>query len=64
MKTFVDYRGRRIRLEDERLSHIVQHREMAKMELALEKTLLEPEQVIQSKSDEAAELYYSYQKET
>ncbi len=64
MKILVDYRGRRIRLEDERLDHILKHREMANMELTLEKTLLEPERVVQSKSDDDAFMFYAYQKET
>lgn len=64
MSILVDYRGRDIRLTDERKEHIFQHREMAGMEHALEQTLRDPERVIQSKSDEIARLYYRYQTAT
>jgi phage-Barnase-EndoU-ColicinE5/D-RelE like nuclease2 len=61
MRILTDYQGRRIRLTDERMEHIFQHREMERMEQALEQTLRDPERVIQSKSDEIAHLYYRYQ---
>ncbi len=58
MKTVADYRGRRVRVTDERLQHILEHREMARMEAALEETLGEPQLVVQSRSDETSELHY------
>ena len=64
MKILDDYKARRVRLEDERLAHILEHREMAGMESVIEQTLRDPERVVQSRSDATAELYYSYQKET
>jgi len=48
MKILLDYKGRRIRLEDERLVHILEHREMSKMESTLEQTLRDSERVVQS----------------
>src|SRR3990167_11322070 len=60
MKYIVDYKGSKIRLTDERREHILEHPEMAHMEAAISETLLKPECVVQSKSDEEAQLYYRY----
>lgn len=45
-------------MTDERLHHILEHREMAGMEAAVEQTLHDPELVVQSSSDEMAQLCY------
>jgi hypothetical protein len=58
MKILEDYRGRQVRLTDERLRHILKHRELAGMEEAVEQTLHDPELIIQSSSDEGAQLCY------
>jgi hypothetical protein len=55
-----DYEGRSIRLTDERLAHILEHPEMVGMEAAIEETLVAPEAVIGSFSDERAHLYYRF----
>ena len=60
MKVLRDYQGLAIRLTDERLAHILAHPEMADLELAIEETLLRPEQVTESFSDPAAKLYYRF----
>lgn len=60
LKLLKDYLGREIRLTDERLKHILEHREMVSMEEALEQTLQQPTLVIQSQSDETASLNYRY----
>ncbi len=40
MKILTDYKGEKVRLTDERLSHILEHPEMVNMEPAIEETLL------------------------
>ncbi len=58
MKVLNDYEGRGIRLTDERLTHILEHPEMAGIESRLAETLGRPESVIRSASDDEARLYY------
>ncbi len=60
MKVLQDYQGRNVRLMDERLRHILEHPEMAGLEGALGETLRVPEIVMQSSSDQTAELNYRY----
>jgi hypothetical protein len=58
LKILEDYQGRRVRLTDERMSHIFEHREMTGLEGLIEKALIHPEIVIQSLSDPQVMLYY------
>ena len=58
MHLYVDYQGRRIRLTEERLAHILEHPEMKDAEPLIEQTLANPEQVMESLSDTQARLYY------
>jgi hypothetical protein len=60
VKLLKDFRGRDVRLTDERLAHILEHPEMAALESALEETLQQPALVIQSRTDSTAELNYRY----
>ncbi len=60
MKILRDYRGRNIRLTEERLKHILEHPEMKGMARHIKETLLEPQRVIQSISDKDANLYYRF----
>ena len=60
MKVLRDYQGLAIRLTDERLAHILEHPEMADLEQAIEETLLSPEHVTESFSDQTAKLYYRF----
>lgn len=60
MKTIHDFQGLAIRLTEERLTHILEHPEMAGMEAAIEQTLLHPERVVQSFSDLQTRLYYRF----
>ena len=60
MKVLHDYQGLAIRLTDERLAHILEHPEMADLEQAIEETLLRPERVTESFSDQTAKLYYRF----
>jgi hypothetical protein len=55
-----DFEGLPIRLTDERRAHILEHPEMVPMEAAIQETLLEPVQVVQSLSDPEARLYYRF----
>jgi hypothetical protein len=58
MHLYIDYQGRRIRLTEERLAHILEHPEMKDAEAQIEETLARPEQVMESLSDTRAWLYY------
>ena len=58
MKVIVDYIGRRIRLTDERLAHILRHPEMEGLEPLIEQALQQPGLVMASASDESVSLYY------
>ena len=64
LKILKDYQGLTIRLTDERMKHILEHPEMTGLEQEIEQTLLHPETVIQSVSDQEAKLYYRYYAKT
>lgn len=64
MQVLTDYAGRRIRLTDERLTHVHDHPEMAGLELGIGETLQQPERVIQSVSDPDVHLYYRFYRRT
>ena len=64
MKKLHDFQQNAIRLTAERLAHILEHPEMVGMEDAIEATLLAPQYVIQSRSDEQARLYYRHHENT
>jgi uncharacterized protein YuzE len=51
MRVYVDYLGNRVRLTQERLAHILEHREMSGMEPRIAETLRTPESVVESLSD-------------
>ncbi len=63
-KLITDYRGRQVRLTDERLTHIVQNPEMANMESAIQDALIEPEVIRKSRTDGSVHLYYQYREGT
>ncbi len=60
MRVICDYQGLAVRLTDERLAHILEHPEMAKLEGAIGDTLSHPERVVESLSDPQARLYYRF----
>ena len=60
MRTLSDYRGRTIRLTEERLSHLLSHTEMRGLEPAVTETLKNPTLVIESRTDPSAELNYRF----
>lgn len=64
MRLLRDYRGRSIRLTEERLEHILEHPEMVGMEDAIAKALETPELVIRSASDEEVCLHYGFRRDT
>jgi hypothetical protein len=60
VRSLRDYEGRAIRLTDERLAHIREHREMADLDAAIAEALARPVRVVQSLSDLHARLYYRW----
>jgi len=60
MQVLHDYQGLSIRLTDERRAHILEHPEMVGLEEAIEKTLVQPQKVVESFSDPQARLYYRF----
>jgi hypothetical protein len=64
MKTIRDAFGRDVRLTDERLSHILDHPEMAGMEADIVRTLQSPAEVRASRSDESVRLFYVFREGT
>jgi hypothetical protein len=61
MTLLTDYGGRRVRLTEERMAHILAHREMAGLDEAINQTLRRPERVVQSRTDSTVELCYRRQ---
>jgi len=60
MKEYSDFEGKRVRLTDERLAHILEHPEMVGMEPTIGETLSRPERVVESLSDSEARLYFRF----
>jgi hypothetical protein len=54
--------GNSLNLSDERKSHILEHPEMIGHETKLSETLIEPEAVVQSRSDDDIRLFYRHYK--
>ena len=65
MKIFEDYRGRSVRLTDERLDHLEnQHPEMVGQLDRISQTLKMPDKIIQSNIGKKVELFYNHYKIT
>ena len=64
MKSLDDCFGRKVRLTDERLAHILGHPEMRDMAAEMERALRQPRLVRRSRSDPAVRLFYAYRAET
>ncbi|GJL66973.1 MAG: hypothetical protein NPIRA05_19440 [Nitrospirales bacterium] len=64
MKTIHDCFGRSVRLTNERLRHILQHKEMLGMEEEIEKVLQVPTEVRVSRSDDSVHLFYEFYSQT
>jgi hypothetical protein len=60
----IDCFGREVRLTDERLAHILGHREMTEMEAEIELTLRQPKLVRSSRSDLEVGLFYDFYPDT
>jgi hypothetical protein len=59
-----DYQGNEVRLTPERLGHILDHPEMVGLERWIEETLISPEWVFASISDDKVRLFYRRLAET
>ncbi len=64
MKIIRDCFGRSVRLTDERVTHILQHQEMAGMEAEIERVLQAPAEVRVSRSDDTVQLFYEFYAQT
>ena len=64
MKVIRDCFGRSVRLTDERIAHILQHPELARMEEEISQVLRAPAEVRVSRSDETVQLFYEYYAKT
>ena len=64
MKWLDDCFGRRVRLSDERLAHILEHPEMPGIAEAIDHVLMLPELVRQSRSDASVRLFYEFHPST
>ncbi len=60
MPVIKDFQGKRIRLTDERLKHILEHPEMRGLANRIKETIAKPFKVIQSVSDSDVKLYYRF----
>ena len=60
MKILADAWGRRVRLTDERLAHILEHPEMRGLQGRISHVLRRPEVVRRSRTDEAVCLFYKF----
>jgi hypothetical protein len=60
MKILEDCFGRKVRLTDERLAHILEHLEMRGLAAEVERVLRQPELVRRSRADEAVRLFYEF----
>ena len=64
MKALTDCFVHKVRLTDERLSHILEHAEMKGMETEIERVLLRPQLVRLSRTDAAVKLFYEFYAQT
>ena len=60
MKTLIDCFGHSVRLTDERMSHILKHREMKKMAAGIEQALRHPKLVRRSRTDATVRMFYEF----
>jgi hypothetical protein len=64
MKTLTDCFGNKVRLTGERLTHILEHPEMANMAAEIERTLRQPQMVRRSRVDPAVRMFYEFYAQT
>ena len=64
MKVIQDCFGRSVRLTNERVAHILQHKEMADLETEIERVLSFPAEVRRSRSDATVQLFYEFYTKT
>ena len=59
-RIFMDYQGRKIRLNTERLSHLLEHPEMVGQLHRIEETLANPQIIISTSLDDSVHVYHRY----
>jgi len=64
MKVLEDCFGRKVRLTEERLAHILEHPEMKGMGTEIERVLRQPQWVRRSRTDPEARLFYEFYSQT
>jgi hypothetical protein len=64
MPVLTDFQGREVRLTDERLRHILNHKELADAYERIEETIRSPQTVVVSRSDSAVNLAYRFYAKT
>ncbi len=60
---FIDKSGRKIHISPERWSHILQHPEMTNQTERIRETLLQPDVILNSSTDQQVHYYFRYYKE-
>ena len=56
----MDVWGNNVSLAEERITHLLEHPEMRGQEAKIDKTLLEPDVVIQSQTDDTVRLFHRF----
>ena len=64
MKIIQDCFGRLVRLTNERVAHILQHKEMVDMEAEIQHVLTSPAEVRLSRSEDTVRLFYEFYAQT
>lgn len=64
MRQIPDYFGNMVRVTEERISHVLSHREMHPLLGVMEEAMTAPDFVRLSRSDETVRLFYRYLAET
>ena len=64
MRIVTEFFGTAVRLTDERLTHVLEHPEMLGMEPEIERTLIHPALVRQSRTDADAKLFCEFYSQT
>lgn len=64
MEIVTDIFGRKIRITDERMNHVLRHSEMVGQKRKIKETLANPDSIITSKYDKSVLLYHKYYKNT
>ena len=60
MRVLLDYQGSSIRFTEERRYHVLKHPEMRDLEQEIDRTLSDPDSVVESSTDGTVRLYYRF----